>query len=172
MKNVNSDLQIYVACLAAYNEGYLHGAWIDANQSSEDIWNDVQQMLAKSPVPFAEEWAIHDFDLGGVRISECTSFEKISNIAAFISEHGDLGAAVLAETNDIDDAKKILEDSYHGEFDSEEDFAYYWTNEVDCTKIPSHIECYIDYKAMARDFFCSDFFSISLNYKTHVFSHT
>ena len=29
--------RIYVACLAAYNAGRLHGRWIDANQSAEDI---------------------------------------------------------------------------------------------------------------------------------------
>ncbi len=26
-----------VACLAAYNNGYLHGAWIDTDQDAEDI---------------------------------------------------------------------------------------------------------------------------------------
>jgi len=67
MKNHHSDLQIY-ACLAAYNDGYLHGEWIDAKQSPEDIEHDVRKMLAKSPVPHAEEWAIHDFELGGVQI--------------------------------------------------------------------------------------------------------
>ena len=29
--------KIYVACLAAYNNGFLHGQWIDANQETEAI---------------------------------------------------------------------------------------------------------------------------------------
>ena len=29
--------RIYVACLAAYNGGTLHGEWIDADQSADDI---------------------------------------------------------------------------------------------------------------------------------------
>ena len=34
MTNVSdSNPRIYVACLAAYNNGYLHGAWIDADQA-------------------------------------------------------------------------------------------------------------------------------------------
>lgn len=51
--------RIYVACLAAYNSGRLHGAWIDASQDVDDIWNELKQVLASSPVPDAEEWAIH-----------------------------------------------------------------------------------------------------------------
>ena len=34
-----STPRIYVACLAAYNNGRLHGRWIDADQSVEDIWS-------------------------------------------------------------------------------------------------------------------------------------
>lgn len=42
--------QIYVACLSAYNNGYLHGAWIDATQDENDILTEIQTMLAASPV--------------------------------------------------------------------------------------------------------------------------
>lgn len=50
--------RIYVACLAAYNSGCLHGRWIDAT-TPDEIWEQVRAMLADSPVPDAEEWAIH-----------------------------------------------------------------------------------------------------------------
>jgi antirestriction protein len=98
--------------------------------------------------------------------------ETVSELANFIGEHEELGAAVLAHTNGhIDDATKLLEECYHGEHSSEEDFAYYWTHEVDCREIPEYLQHYIDYEAMARDFFINDFFSIELNHKVHVFSH-
>lgn len=42
--------RIYVACLAAYNSGYLHGSWIDANQDPWGIWEETKAMLAASPV--------------------------------------------------------------------------------------------------------------------------
>lgn len=32
-----STPRIYVACLASYNNGVLHGRWIDANQSADDL---------------------------------------------------------------------------------------------------------------------------------------
>ncbi|MCE3238388.1 MAG: antirestriction protein [Gammaproteobacteria bacterium] len=42
-------LQIYVACLASYNNGILHGAWIDATQDVELIHSEIKIILEKSP---------------------------------------------------------------------------------------------------------------------------
>ncbi|MEP0315093.1 MAG: antirestriction protein ArdA, partial [Hyphomonas sp.] len=50
--------RIYVACLAAYNNGCLHGRWI-AVTTPDEIMSEVRAMLADSPLPDAEEWAIH-----------------------------------------------------------------------------------------------------------------
>ncbi|RAN32725.1 hypothetical protein HY11_17410 [Hyphomonas pacifica] len=50
--------RVYVACLAAYNNGCLHGRWIDAT-TPDEIMVEVCAMLADSPLPGAEEWAIH-----------------------------------------------------------------------------------------------------------------
>ena len=54
-----SEIRIYVACLAAYNNGCLHGRWIDAMQGEDHIWLETSAMLAASPVQDAEEYAIH-----------------------------------------------------------------------------------------------------------------
>ena len=48
--------RIYVACLAAYNAGTLHGAWIDADQSAEAIWAEIRAMLATSPENSTCQW--------------------------------------------------------------------------------------------------------------------
>ena len=78
-----------MACLAAYNSGHLHGAWIDAAQEAWSIYDDVKTMLAASPIAGAEEWAIHDHEgFGEVGIEECTGFELVSDLALFIAEHG------------------------------------------------------------------------------------
>jgi antirestriction protein len=165
--------KIYVACLAAYNSGYLHGEWINANQDLDCLQEEVKKILAKSPIPDAEEWAIHDFeDFGNISVQEYTSLETITQMASFIAQYDELGADVLSHTcGDLEDAKRLLEECYHGEFDSEEDFAYYWTHEVDGREIPEYLQQYIDYKAMAYDWFISDFFSLDVNHKTHVFSN-
>jgi antirestriction protein len=56
------DVGIYVACLAAYNSGRLHGAWIDleGDVDEDDIQEAIAWILSTSPTPGAEEWAIHD----------------------------------------------------------------------------------------------------------------
>lgn len=59
MKNnqtLTDQPRIYAACLAAYNNGILHGEWIEA-QDAWSMWEATRDMLAKSPIPDAEEWA-------------------------------------------------------------------------------------------------------------------
>ena len=52
-------IRIYVACLASYNNGILHGRWIDVTDE-DAIWSEVQAMLKASPLDeICEEWAIH-----------------------------------------------------------------------------------------------------------------
>jgi antirestriction protein len=47
--------KLYVACLAAYNAGILHGKWIDVCSDLESIWTEIKAMLAASSEPDAEE---------------------------------------------------------------------------------------------------------------------
>jgi antirestriction protein len=86
--------RIYVACLAAYNNERLHGRWINAHQSPDELYSEVQAMLAASPEPGAEEWAIHDHEgFGPEGLLETELLERVSAIAATLVEHDDaLGA--------------------------------------------------------------------------------
>lgn len=101
MINVSdSNPRIYVACLAAYNNGYLHGAWIDADQDANQIRDEIAAMLARSPVEDAEEYAIHDHEgFEGVSISEYAGIDSVARMAAFIAEHGALGAGLLEQSS-------------------------------------------------------------------------
>jgi len=164
--------KIYVACLATYNNGYLHGEWIDAHQDVHDLYAEIKKIIASSPILHAEEFAIHDYEgFGDVYVGEYISLETISALADFIVEHGELGAGVLSCMNgDIDEARRVLEDCYYGEHDSEEDFAISFAEET--MTIPDYLSFYIDYEKMARDLFISDFFSVEINHKMHVFSNS
>jgi len=87
----NYSPEIYIACLASYNNGILYGKWIDANQFSKDLEVEIQEILAESPEPNAEEWAIHDYsDFDDIRLSEYEGLETISQVAQNIVEHGEL----------------------------------------------------------------------------------
>jgi len=41
--------KIYVACLASYNNSILHGEWIDAAQSADEIKDEINKMLRGYP---------------------------------------------------------------------------------------------------------------------------
>ena len=120
----DSKPRIYVACLAAYNNGYLHGAWIEADQDADEIRDEIAAMLARSPIEDAEEYAIHDYDgFEGVTINEYAGIESVARMGAFIAEHGALGAGLLEQfVGDIDQAETALQDCYHGQFASLADF--------------------------------------------------
>ena len=63
--------RIYVASLSDYNAGQLHGKWIDADQEASNILGAVHAMLSASTEPYAEEWAIHDYEgFGDLRLGQ------------------------------------------------------------------------------------------------------
>lgn len=142
--------RIYVACLAAYNSGCLHGRWIDAT-TPDEIWEQVRVMLADSPEQGAEEWAIHDYEgFEGANLSEYASFETVCELADFITEHGELGAKLMSHFgDDLAEARAAFED-YAGEYRSAADFAEELHAELG-TAIPESLSYYIDWQALARD---------------------
>jgi len=141
--------RVYVACLASYNAGKLHGKWIDATQCPDDIQADVDAMLAESTEPFAEEWAIHDHE-GLGDIGESESFERVSAIGQAVAAAGDAAPALLAFLDyDYGAAPEDFEDCYAGEWDSMADFAYDFhenTGDLDHPLIG-----YVDWEAVGRD---------------------
>ena len=76
IKSTSDTYQIYIASLSDYNAGILHGEWIELEGLSvDDIRERINEILASSPTAKkygepSEEHAIHDFELGGIQISE------------------------------------------------------------------------------------------------------
>ena len=170
MQTTQAPPKIYVACLAAYNNGYFHGQWIDANRSAEAIQSDIQYMLKQSPIPDAEEWAIHDYQgFKGLRLSEYEDIATVAEIAGFVQQYGEAWA-LFAEHVGIEYAtKEAFEEAYQGEWDSEEAFAENLAEET--MEIPEHLQYYIDYEKFARDLFIDDYFSADgEGRKVYVFS--
>lgn len=146
-----SKIKIYVADVAAYNAGFLHGQWIDATQESEDVQYQTGEMLKKSPVEFAEEYAIYDFEgYEGYRLGEYDGIEKAHKVAAYIEEHGKKGAALLEYYgDDLEEAEKAMTERYAGRYASLADYAQELTEET--ATIPEHLADYIDYEKMGRN---------------------
>ncbi|OMB81428.1 antirestriction protein [Mycolicibacterium conceptionense] len=151
---------MYVASLADYNNGRLHGRWIDAAREPEDIQADINAILDSSSEPNAEEWAIHDYEqFGRWKVGEYDSVEQISRIARNIAEHG-YAYSAWADVFDGDDASFDI-DSFHeaylGHYDSVTDYVEQMADdlgyEAELAKLPEHLQGYahIDYTAIARD---------------------
>ena len=167
---IPDPIRIYVVCLAAYNNGHLHGEWIEVSDEAS-IWQAVQNMLAASPIEEdAEEWAIHDYEgFAGAEVGEYFSFVNVVELADYITEHGELGAQVLNYYGgNMEDAKARFEE-YAGEYDSLESYAEELTEQSGET-IPESLAPYIDYKAMAHDYEQSgDFLTFTVGGTVHIF---
>ena len=161
--------RIYVACLAAYNGGRLHGRWIAATEPDE-VRAEVRAMLAASPEPDADEHAIHDYEgFEGCTISEWASFDTVCELADFIEQHGRLGARLYGHFgNSLDEARAAF-DNHAGEYRSLADFAEEITRE-NGPEIPDALQYYIDWEAMGRDLELNgDVFTITLGFdEVHV----
>ena len=79
MTTATTEHRVYVASLADYNAGRLHGRWIDATLGAEHIQAETAAMLQESREPFAEEWAIHDYEgFDGWKLYEWESFDTVA----------------------------------------------------------------------------------------------
>ncbi len=159
-EQLETQPRIYVASLSDYNDGYLHGTWISAAQEPEDIHRAIRDMLARSPTPGAEEYAIHDYEnFGPLKLGEYESIATVSRLAQGITEHGVAYAhwAALVDGSDSEILSRF-EDAYRGHFDSLVDYAGqlfddFGYNDLIETIVPEHLRSYvrIDIEAFARD---------------------
>lgn len=162
--------RIYVADLAAYNGGHLHGVWIDASEEVDAIQEQINAMLAASPVPDAEEYAIHDYEgFDGYALGEYAGIDTAHEVACFIEEFPAFGGALLAQFSSIEEARKAADEDYCGCYESLADYAQELTEET--TVIPESLTYYINYEAMARDMELNgDVFTLEVGYReVHVF---
>ncbi len=159
--------RIYVACLAAYNNGQLHGAWIDADQSADAIHEEIRAMLAASPIPGAEEWAIHDYeDFGGIQLSEYEDIDRVAEIAALLVEYGEPFGAWADYYGNAVSAKEFRA-AYRGEYESENAYAEEFIDDVGMLdSIPEHLRYYFDHERFARDMFMFDMHSVRSGHGT------
>jgi len=157
MNRAGSDPpRIYVADLAAYNNGKLHGVWIDAAQDAEAIQAEIGEMLKKSSEPFAEEWAIHDYEnFGGLKLGEYESIESVARAAQLIEEHGPVFAALVDHVGglgQLDEAERAMKENYQGAFKSLEDWAYEFAHETGFSDDAcGGYASYVDWEKVAHD---------------------
>jgi len=169
---MSEEVRVYVADLAAYNNGFLHGVWIDATLDPDEMQEQVNEMLKATPLDEeAEEFAIHDYEgFGAYQVSEYEGLESVHEVACFLEEFGEVAGDVLSHFGDnLEDARKALEENYSGCYSSLADYAEELT--TDTSEVPEHLAYYIDYERMGRDMEMSgDIFTVETGYQeVHVF---
>jgi antirestriction protein len=175
MTKTETERRIYVACLASYNSGVLHGRWIDVSDL-ETMGGEIAAMLRESrfpnvtvdcpecegtgcddcqsgKVPSAEEWAVHDFEgFGEIAVGEYPSLGELAALTQAIEEHGEPFLAWAANDRDNREPEEFLE-SFLGEFDDLADYvAQQW--EASGWKADGqwwHPTNYVNWEAMGRD---------------------
>jgi len=164
--------KIYVACLAAYNAGHLHGRWLDAAREPDEIQDDICAILESSPVMSGGDYAIHDYeDFGPMHLEEYHDIAEVSRLAQFIEEYGEPFAAFASHVGADFATEESFQDAYHGRWDSERDYAEHVFDELYLHELPEHLRCYIDYEAFARDLFLDGHYSLhSSDFGVHVFA--
>lgn len=109
--------RVYIADLAEYNNGRLHGAWVDAEDLDEETIRDILK-------PGHEEWAIHDHDgFCGLDISEHPDLGDVAHHAAMINRHGAAWAAYANNVGQDQADEGAFVDSYAGHHDTVEEWA-------------------------------------------------
>jgi antirestriction protein len=155
--------RIWVASLSDYNNGRLHGQWIDAARDESALQADIDAMLAASPWTAqtcepAEEWAIHDYDgFAPLRIDQHENLSWISRVAKGITEHGHAYAA-YADVVEEEELLAGFDHDYLGHYDDLHTYVEQLINDLGYDRIldealPAKIRPYvkIDITATATD---------------------
>lgn len=168
----------YIACLASYNAGILHGEWIDLD-GTEDIAEAIGSIILTSPEPDAVEWAIHDHEYCG-NLSEYAGLSGLQNITDAFEQ---------CESNGIDwepfiafcdhlgediepDCIRKFQDAFAGSSRSLEDWCEDFLEETgQLQSLPENLRFYFNYAAFARDMEINDVFTLDHGGDVLVFWH-
>ena len=129
--------KVYVACLGCYNEGRLHGKWMDADELEEEWERELTiaegrcftsgfYPMTACKKPHHDEWAIHDYD-GVPNLGEHPDIPNLIVVMQAVEEHGKpfLEWFNLDPHNKShhDDLGEAFQEAYCGHYESKEDFA-------------------------------------------------
>lgn len=172
MKTETVTPRIYVACLASYNQGELFGEWIDATLSVDRIRDAISNMLHRSRIPGAEEWAIHDYEgFGCLKLSEYEGIDNVAALAEAIDKHGEVYALYADHVGSDYASPEDFQEKYQGEFRSLEEWAAQFLDETGAFHgVPELLKNYFNFESYARDAqYSGDIFATEDAGNVHVF---
>jgi antirestriction protein len=158
-------MRIYATSLDDYNNGVLHGVWIDVEDTTmENVLEQINAMLAASPTEpeTAEEWEIHDVE-GIPRGLVWKGLPKILEFAEYSRKYEDIMDPFYYWVDDgnIDNMDEFLE-YFVGEYKSTQEFVEEYLDDLGYLQdLPAIIEYNIDFEGVWTDFKTSgDYYEI------------
>lgn len=158
-RDSNQTPEVWLGCLAARNAGITHGMWFNALQEPDELQEDVDAMLASSPMPDSDEHYVDDSrNFYGLEFDEEPSVEEIAELARLVHEHGEAIVCWLNWTgyDRTDGLGNLFSDAYHGQFPSVEKYVDHVLNETEAYDFikfaPEDIQPHVtvDLKALAQ----------------------
>ena len=153
---------VYIGTYRKYNEGSLFGVWLDITKFEDyDEFISVCKFIHRDETD--PELMAQDFEC----FPESLYYESIMGEDTFnkIKEYGELdddkkeAYMIYLDGGLGKEDIESFEDAYMGKYDSEEDYAYQLINECyDIEKMMGNLSSYMDYAAVARDLFISDYY--------------
>ncbi len=158
MTTKDDELQIYVACLASYNSGTLFGEWVDLEGlDADDIGEAIKAILAKSPEPGAEEYAVHDYSgFPEALVSHFGEWPDLKELVVaedLVDTHGsDMVNAAVDNFSTIEEAQTALDENCLGEWESLGDWgAEHLEGQGALEGLSQDLRGHFDFDSYARD---------------------
>lgn len=144
--------RIYVASLGAYNSGHLLGEWVDIDgMDGDEIREAISAVIAKYP-QYGDEWAIHDYELDGISISENPDLDQLALNVEMLGKYGDAWTAYVNNIGEEYADEDGFNEAYIGQFDSLTAWAEDFLEQTgELNEIPERLRYYFDYEAYGRD---------------------
>lgn len=181
--------RIWVACLACYNGGRLHGRWFDVGTDPDELHHEVLGYFATgcetcgeyepecpecrafaAPFPCGgEELAVHDHE-GLGPVGEEYDLVRLCAVAELLVEFPDrpVLAYLAAVDEDVERARDGLRDRYAGRWKTAAEWAESWAEDAELTV--EKLWPYLDWERYARDLELSgDFDTLEVGGAVHVF---
>ena len=161
LQNFLDTFSIYVGTYKKYNEGYLFGKWFNLSDYSdfEELENAMRELHKDESEP---EFMLQDYECSQFFINQnliCEGYisREIYEIAEKIDDSNldfeiiEAFSDCFGQFTDIDDLLEKASENYYGSYDSDEDFAESFLNEIGAIpeNLPNYV--YIDWELTSRD---------------------
>ena len=167
--NKDYPFAAFITNLGKYNEGELVGEWVKFPTTAEELKEVFKRIGIGQKDDFGqpyEEWFITDYDcyVDGLysKLGEYENLDELNYLASKLDEMDQGDYAKFQAAMEIDDYTSSLQeiinltenlDCYeiYPNIEDYDDLGRYYLEELEVSKVPAHLQNYIDYEAYGRD---------------------